>query len=68
MEWDLRDGEFRLAVTVPPNMVANIRVPTDDTSAVTANEKDGLERVDDAPGFACFRAVSGRYSFTAPKS
>ncbi|MCL8011239.1 hypothetical protein M1L21_08625 [Streptomyces sp. AS02] len=62
-EWTRKGGVFRLRVEVPPNTVAEIRVPTGDGKPVTVPDGAKFERVDGDR--AVYSVGSGTYVFTA---
>jgi len=71
VDWKVEAGRFELALTVPPNTTATVRVPTSASEAVReggapAAEAAGVTALPGESGAALFRVESGRYVFTAP--
>ncbi|WP_233565031.1 alpha-L-rhamnosidase [Micromonospora musae] len=62
-EWSRTDGRFRLAVTVPTNTTAEVRVPLNGGQVVAKPERAEFVRIDD--DHAVYRVGSGSYTFTA---
>ena len=64
--WRLEDGLFRLEVTTPPGVTAQVRLPADDPAAVRARgntlEEAGIAGVVSHDGVVC-EITSGHYVF-----
>jgi alpha-L-rhamnosidase len=70
-EWTLDGGQLSLDVTVPPNVVATVCVPSSAPAEVRESGKaiatnDGVTGVQNADGVATVEVGSGTYHFTAP--
>jgi alpha-L-rhamnosidase len=69
-EWHREDGAFTWAITLPPNVTAEVFVPGDNADAVTEGgkplaEAEGVEVVGAKDGRVELRVGSGRYDFSA---
>lgn len=60
--WSRIDGRLRLAVRVPVGATADVHVPGDDRSRVTA--PDGARFLREEPEFVVFRVPHGKWEFT----
>ncbi|HUZ08298.1 MAG TPA: alpha-L-rhamnosidase C-terminal domain-containing protein, partial [Candidatus Paceibacterota bacterium] len=70
-QWVLKDGNFSLHVTIPPNTTATVELPTKDLSSVRESGKKpsrkmGIESVRTSDGNAGFLIGSGNYAFNCP--
>ncbi|MBB4764281.1 family 78 glycoside hydrolase catalytic domain [Amorphoplanes digitatis] len=61
-EWTREDGRLRLAVTVPPNTTAEVRVPTVDGPVTRTPHRARFLRTDG--DHAVYHVPSGSYTFT----
>jgi alpha-L-rhamnosidase len=61
--WTLDDGRFELAVTIPPNTTAEIRVPTQGDHSVNTPAGASFVRIDG--DYAVYDVGSGSYRFVA---
>jgi len=71
-EWRMQNGEFTLAVTIPPNTTAVVWVPSSSAKEVTesgvaADQSRGVEWLRDENGCAIYRIGSGQYQFRAKR-
>lgn len=69
--WKLRNGEFSFDITLPPNVTAEIRIPTSEPEKVLEGGKpaagaEGLRLLRTEDGAAVYEAGSGTYRFQAP--
>lgn len=69
--WQREAGTFRLSVTVPPNTLAEVHVPTPNANSVLESGKPipaapGVKLLRTTPSVAIFEVASGDYSFAAP--
>ncbi|MET7750584.1 family 78 glycoside hydrolase catalytic domain [Micromonospora sp. NPDC005367] len=64
-EWSRTDGRFRLAVTVPTNTTAEVRVPLHGGHVTAAPERADFVRVE--ADHAVYRVGAGSYSFTVAR-
>jgi len=69
--WTMRNGEFRLAVTVPANATATVYLPTSQINQVkegrrAAADAEGVKPIGVQKGRSVFDIGSGKYEFTAP--
>ena len=60
-EWVRADRRFTLAVTIPPNTTAEVRVPVQAGQRVIAPGRARFDRVD--AGYAVYRVPPGTYTF-----
>ena len=68
--WELKDGQFELQVSVPPNTRATVYVPAPDPSAVTEGGQPlaverGVTAVREEGNAVAIEVGSGEYSFRA---
>ncbi|HKB89317.1 MAG TPA: family 78 glycoside hydrolase catalytic domain, partial [Opitutaceae bacterium] len=68
--WKVRDGQFMLDVTIPPNTSATIRLPIESVATVResgmpASEARGVSLLRVENGVGIYGIVSGTYHFTA---
>ena len=68
--WHLADGKLTLTVTVPPNVTADVRVPTADPATVTESGRPaaaapGVRPAPPEADAATFEVGSGTYVFAA---
>jgi alpha-L-rhamnosidase len=61
--WKLAQTKLHWEVTVPPNTVAEVRIPTADAASVKGAEK--LKPLGSRSGHAVYEATSGTYTFSA---
>lgn len=71
-DWRREAGRLELEVTVPPTSVAEVRIPTSDSAAVTESgrrldQAPGVELIGVQAGAVVCRVGSGRYRFVAPQ-
>ncbi|SIQ77520.1 alpha-L-rhamnosidase [Micromonospora avicenniae] len=64
-EWSRTDSRFRLAVTVPTNTTAEVRVPLNGGHVAAAPERADFVRVEG--DHAVYRVGAGSYSFTVAR-
>src|SRR5690606_14968217 len=69
--WELENGTFRLAVTIPPNTSATVRLPGADAAKVTADGRplasaDGIEGVREEGEDVLLALTAGRYELAWP--
>lgn len=61
-DWKIKDGEFNLHVTIPPNTTASVFIPGSNVDDVSVNNPNvdfiGVEK-----GFIHFEVTSGKYQF-----
>jgi alpha-L-rhamnosidase len=70
-EWTLKDGEFRLNVTIPANCTATVSLPISDPAQVresgkSANEASGVSYLQLDSKRTVYAVGSGEYHFTGP--
>ena len=70
-DWKIANGDFELAVTIPPNTTATLFVPTRAPQAMTENgfpaqSSRGVRLLRHEPGRAVFQVTSGQYVFKSP--
>jgi alpha-L-rhamnosidase len=66
--WSIADGVFTLAVTIPVNTTATVRVPVPtDGEAGPVGDARGVQSRGVTGGYAEFRVGSGSYRFAAPR-
>ncbi len=70
-EWTLKNGVFSLVVSLPPNTIATVFVPTKDAGAVTEGgvpvaQAKGVTLLRMKDDCAVYAVESGRYTFECP--
>lgn len=70
--WKLDGGQFQLAVTIPPNTIAEVHIPTPKPEDALESEKPatqavGVKFLRQEHGKSIFEVGSGSYQFTSPR-